>query len=106
MAQIAQPLGGEQIQSGCKLCCRYLENTVETSVQIKTLKTLKSSLITVPNLHYSHCLRFPVEGGVCDMDVCSCQRLWFFSAHACFLLQLNRGCGGRRGVCAAGPGAG
>lgn len=47
------PLGGEkQIQSGCKLCCRYIENIVEMSVQIKILKTLKSSLITVLNLTY------------------------------------------------------
>lgn len=49
-AQIARPLRGEkQIQSSCKLCCRYVENTVEMSVQIKTLKILKSSLITALN---------------------------------------------------------
>lgn len=46
-----------QIRSGCKLCCRYVENIVELSVQIKTLKTLKffnygceSSLLALPSL--------------------------------------------------------
>lgn len=46
-----------QIRSGCKLCCRYVENIVDLSVQIKTLKTLKffnygreSSLLALPSL--------------------------------------------------------
>lgn len=54
MAEIG---GGKQTQSGCKVCCRYLENIVEMSVQIKTLKTKKlfnysaeSSLLVVPSL--------------------------------------------------------
>ena len=35
-------------------------------------------------------------------DVCFCLKLWFFSAHARFLLQLNACYGGRGGGCAVG----
>lgn len=39
---------------------------------------------------------------MCDVDVSSCLKLWFFSAPACFPTQLNAGCDGPRGVRAAG----
>lgn len=38
---------------------------------------------------------------MCDLDVSSRLKLWFFSAHVCFLSQLNTRCDGRRGICAA-----